>query len=91
MELTTLTQQQLIARIKQLQSDFQDFYNHSAQVEDLLQQQLDSSQKQIIENNSQIKALESQLANIESLHSKVTSLEIENDVLESTEIGRAHV
>jgi chromosome segregation ATPase len=75
---------QLISHIHKLQSDFNEFSYQSSQVEDLLQQQLDVCERELTEKNSLIENMETQFQNIICFQSKITTLETENDLLEST-------
>lgn len=70
LDYTSLSNDQLICYIKQLETDFQDLSNNSTQVQSLLL--------------SQIESLKGQLSDYHTIKSKVTTLEIENDLLEST-------
>ena len=79
-----LTKDQLISHILQLESGFHDFSTQSSQVEELLQQQLDSCLQQLEEKDKTIQEMSQQLDKLESTQIQVTALETDNDVLEST-------
>lgn len=79
-----LTKDQLISHILQLESGFQDFSTQSSQVEELLQQQLDSCLQQLEEKDKTIREMSQQLGKLESTQMQVTALETDNDLLEST-------
>lgn len=81
---SSLTKEQLISHILQLERDFQDFSTQSSQVEDLLQQQLDSLMKQLEEKDQSIYEMSIELKKLEAAQAKVTALETDNDLLEST-------
>lgn len=81
---SNLTKDQLISHILQLESGFQDFSTQSSQVEDLLQQQLNSCLQQLEEKDNTIREMSTQLDKLESTQMQITALETDNDLLEST-------
>ncbi|KAG0676192.1 hypothetical protein C6P40_001848 [Pichia californica] len=78
------TKQQLISHLIQLEENFQDFSSQSSQVEELLQQQLETYLNQLTEKDQIIRHMTEKLSNLDTLKIKVTNLETENDLLEST-------
>jgi uncharacterized small protein (DUF1192 family) len=80
-ELHRLTKGQLIQHIQQLNLSYSEFTHQSQQVEELLQQQLDTCMQKL-------KTMDdlslSQMNQFQDLQSKIIALETENDVLEST-------
>lgn len=79
-----LSRDQLISHIRQLESSFHDFSTQSSQVEDLLQQQLENCIKQMDEKDHNIRQMSKQLTHLDAINVKVTTLEVDNDLLEST-------